>query len=150
MRLHHLAFAALATLLLAGCVASTSSPDAPKAPATEQAASQPDPPVSTAPVPNPQAPAVKPPQTMESRPVASASSQSRSCKVDSDCAVKDVGNCCGAYPMCVSKNAKTDPAAVRAQCAKDGMAAVCGFQDVSGCQCVKGQCENLSNGAAVM
>jgi hypothetical protein len=151
MRLHHLAFAA-ATLLLAGCAAPTSPPDAPKAPAAEQAVSQPAAPVPIAAptTPNAQTPVARPPDAIESKPIADASNPSRSCKTDSDCAVKDVGNCCGAYPMCVNKNAKTDPVAVRAQCAKDGMASVCGFQDISGCQCVKSQCENLGNGSAVM
>ena len=41
------------------------------------------------------------------------------------------------------------PAAVRAQCAKEGMASTCGFQDVQGCQCVQGHCENLASGAPV-
>jgi hypothetical protein len=77
-------------------------------------------------------------------------SPDRACNTDSDCAVKDVGNCCGYYPMCVSKNAKTNPEAVRAQCAKSGMASICGFQEVTGCQCVKGRCENLADGAQVM
>ena len=43
-----------------------------------------------------------------------------------------------------------DEAFVRAQCEKSGMASICGFQEVSGCQCVKGQCENIASGAAVM
>jgi hypothetical protein len=149
MRLHHLAFAALATLLLAGCAAPTSSPDAPKAPAAQQAVPQPAAPVPVA-VPTTPAPVAEHPDAMENRSIVDASNPKRSCKTDSDCAVKDVGNCCGAYPMCVSKDAKTNPAAVRAQCAKDGMASTCGFQEVSGCQCVKGQCENLANGSAVM
>ena len=146
MRLRHLAFAALTALLLIGCTAPTPSSDAPKAPAAERTepppASQP-----TAPAPAPNAQIL---DTMETASNISASNPNRSCKTNSDCAVKDVGNCCGAYPMCVSKDAKTDPAAVRAQCAKDGMASTCGFQEVSGCECVKGQCENISNGAVVM
>ncbi len=145
MPLRHFAFAALTALLLVGCTAPTPSSDAPKAAATDTApppASQP-----TAPAPPPKA---QVPDTMERAAAINASNPDRSCKTDSDCAVKDVGNCCGAYPMCVGKAAKTDPAAVRAQCAKDGMASTCGFQEVSGCQCVKGQCENISNGAAVM
>ena len=139
MRLRHLAFVALTTLLLIGCTAPTPSSDAPKTSAVEPSVQQPAPP-----------PNVQIPDTMERASSISASNPNRSCKTNSDCAVKDVGNCCGAYPMCVGKDAKTDPAAVRAQCAKDGMASVCGFQEVSGCQCVKGQCENISNGAAVM
>jgi hypothetical protein len=150
MRPCHFAFAALTALLLIGCTAPTPTPDAPQAPTTQPA---PATPVATAakPVAPPAAapPAATPP-IMETAPGIDASNPSRSCKTDSDCAVKDVGNCCGAFPMCVSKNAKTNPAAVRAQCAKDGMASVCGFQEVSGCQCKKGRCENLANGAAVM
>ncbi len=74
----------------------------------------------------------------------------RRCKIDSDCAVKDVGNCCGRFPMCVNKNAKTDPAAVAAQCAKQGMASICGFEEITACQCVDGQCKNAGNGAAAV
>jgi len=64
----------------------------------------------------------------------------RNCKTDADCTVKNVGNCCGAYPACVNKNSPTDPAGVQAQCAKSGMASVCGFAEISSCQCAKGQC----------
>lgn len=148
MHLRHLAFAALTALLLIGCTAPTPSSDAPKAPTAERTAQPPaSQPIAPAPAPAPNA---QIPDTMERASTINASNPNRSCKTNSDCAVKDVGNCCGTYPMCVGKDAKTDPAAVRAQCAKDGMASVCGFQEVSGCQCVKGQCENISNGAAVM
>jgi hypothetical protein len=64
-----------------------------------------------------------------------------SCRSNADCAVKDVGNCCGAMPACVNRNSPTDPQGVRAQCAASGMASVCGFSDVSACQCVSGRCE---------
>ena len=75
------------------------------------------------------------------RPIgATPSSPDRSCKTDADCTVKNVGNCCGYYPGCVNVNAKTDPAAVQAQCAKTGTASVCGFPASSSCQCVSGQC----------
>jgi hypothetical protein len=77
------------------------------------------------------------------------SNPDRRCKIDSDCVVKDVGNCCGRFPMCVNKNAKTDPAAVSAQCAKQGMASICGFEEITACQCVDGQCKSAGNGAAV-
>lgn len=153
MHIRHLAFAALSALMLVGCTAPAPSSGAPKAPAAEhtaeQAASRP---TAPAPIATPAAPGQsgKAPGAMEGKPTLDAANPSRSCRTDSDCTVKDVGNCCGAYPMCVGKNAKTDPAAVRAQCAKDGMASICGFQEVSGCQCVKGQCENLGSGAAVM
>jgi hypothetical protein len=144
MRIAHLAFVALIALQLFGCAAPTSSSDTPKAPAAEQTA----PSAPGASVEQP--PAAPRPDTMDSKPVVDASNPSRSCRTDSDCKVKDVGNCCGAFPMCVNKDAKTDPAAVQARCAKEGMASVCGFVEVSGCQCVQGQCQNLGNGAAVM
>lgn len=64
-----------------------------------------------------------------------------SCTRDADCVVKDVGNCCGYYPACVNVNSPTDPAAVQAQCAREGMMSVCGFPSISACQCVAGQCQ---------
>lgn len=78
---------------------------------------------------------------VQPRPIgADPSAVNRSCKTDADCTVKDVGNCCGYYPACVNIDAKTNPGAVQAQCAKSGMASVCGFPQISGCTCVKGQC----------
>ncbi|MCC4618668.1 hypothetical protein LL965_00710 [Xanthomonas cassavae CFBP 4642] len=62
------------------------------------------------------------------------------CKVDADCAVKNVGNCCGAYPACVNVSSPTDPKGVMAQCQSSGMMSVCGFREISACQCVSGQC----------
>ncbi len=62
------------------------------------------------------------------------------CKTSADCAVKNVGNCCGAMPACVNKDSPTDPAAVQAQCNAKGMMGVCGFKEISACQCDNGQC----------
>jgi hypothetical protein len=62
------------------------------------------------------------------------------CSSDADCAVKDVGNCCGAYPACVNKASPTDPAAVQAQCAKQGRMSACGFQSIDACSCTQGRC----------
>jgi hypothetical protein len=75
------------------------------------------------------------------REAAPAVTVDYSCRSNADCAVKDVGNCCGAMPACVNRNSPTDPQGVRAQCAASGMASVCGFSDVSACQCVSGRCE---------
>lgn len=66
---------------------------------------------------------------------------SRSCKTSADCAVKDVGNCCGAYPACVNKDSPTFPDRVKAQCGKEHRMGVCGFPVVNGCSCVAGKCE---------
>jgi hypothetical protein len=71
----------------------------------------------------------------------------RSCRTDADCTVKNVGNCCGYYPSCVNVNSPTDPAGVQAECAARGMSSVCGFPEVSGCQCVSGQCRDVTGGA---
>jgi hypothetical protein len=72
-----------------------------------------------------------------------------SCKTDADCAVKNVGNCCGYYPACVNVNSPTDPKGVQAECAKQGMASVCGFPEISSCNCTQGRCEAAPGGAQV-
>ena len=64
----------------------------------------------------------------------------RSCASDADCTVKDVGSCCGVSPACVNVDSPTDPKAVQAQCAKKGMASICGFKPIDHCQCTQGQC----------
>ena len=150
---------ALAVLLAAsalGCTAPTPTPDTPGS-ATPPAQMAAEPAAVAAP---PSAPALAPvastppPQAMETAgdraPAFDPANPDRSCRSDSDCAVKNVGNCCGYFPLCVNKDAKTDPAAVRAQCEKDGMSSICGFQEVKGCQCVQGRCENLADGASAI
>lgn len=63
-----------------------------------------------------------------------------SCKTDADCVVKDVHNCCGYYPKCVSKDAQTDVDRVKSYCEKSDMASICGFVDISSCTCTEGRC----------
>ena len=97
----------------------------------------------------PQESATKPPPKM-SRPlpplqVREAPRIDGSCKVDADCAVKNVGNCCGAMPACVNKDSPVDPAAVQSQCAKDGRMGACGFREISSCSCNAGKCEAAGN-----
>ena len=62
------------------------------------------------------------------------------CRSNADCAVKNVGNCCGAMPACVNKDSPTNPQAVQAQCQAKGMMGICGFREISACQCDNGQC----------
>ncbi len=62
------------------------------------------------------------------------------CRADSDCAVKDIGNCCGTYPQCVNSNAKADPALVGELCRQEGAASVCGFVEIAGCKCSNRRC----------
>ncbi|MDR7134906.1 hypothetical protein J2X06_002115 [Lysobacter niastensis] len=64
------------------------------------------------------------------------------CRSDADCAIKNVGNCCGEFPACVNVNSPTDPAGVQAECARTGRMSVCGFRQIQGCQCVQGQCQD--------
>ncbi len=71
---------------------------------------------------------------------------SRACKVDADCAVKNVGNCCGYYPACVNREAPTFPEQVKAACARDGMSSICGFAEISACRCVENLCEAAPEG----
>jgi hypothetical protein len=68
----------------------------------------------------------------------------RSCRSDADCAVKNVGNCCGDYPACVNKDSPVDPEAVKAQCAQQGTMSACGFAGIGGCRCVDGSCITLA------
>ena len=46
---------------------------------------------------------------------------------------------------CVNKDSPTDPQGVHAQCAASGRMSVCGFADVTACQCVSGRCESDSS-----
>jgi hypothetical protein len=92
--------------------------------------------------------ATKPPPRM-SRPlpptrVVEAPRIDNSCKSDTDCTVKNVGNCCGEMPACVNKDTPVDPAAVQSQCARDGRMGVCGFRPISACRCNAGACEASS------
>lgn len=71
-----------------------------------------------------------------------------SCSSDAECTIKDVGNCCGAYPMCVNVDSPTFPEKVKADCAAEGRMGVCGFPAISSCQCVANRCEGVTDGAA--
>ncbi len=68
------------------------------------------------------------------------------CQVDSDCAVVDVGNCCGSYPMCVRAGSQVDPAAVQAECGERDMAGICGFPVIDSCICDTGRCQGMQRG----
>ena len=122
-------------LSLVACAAPTTT-----APATGNlAGSTPPPPPAPPAAPPPRA---APPMSSPTPPrkVKPEVTVVTSCKTSADCAVKNVGNCCGAMPACVNKDSPTDPDAVRAQCAATGMMSVCGFKEISACQCDNGQC----------
>lgn len=145
----HCAAAVVAALLIAGCTAPAPSPQAPTPAPAEPVAPAPSTPAERAPAPAAPAPPVAPPVVAEKPAAFDPGAPDRTCRTNADCTVKDVGNCCGYFPMCVNKDAKTDPAAVRAACEKAGMASVCGFREVKGCQCVQGRCEDIVEGGPV-
>ncbi len=138
--------------LLAACTATApQGGDSAAAPPAVQAPAQPAP-TPAAGQPSAQQPVKKPPPMSKPLPperVGKAVVVDRSCKTDADCAVKDVGNCCGYYPACVNKDSPTNPAAVQAQCAASGMASVCGFAEISACTCSAGKCAAAGPGAPV-
>lgn len=160
MRPPFLAFCLLAALTLVGCTAPAPNPDTPTpgagVPASAPPAATPVPAVKPAPatpVPTSDTTTMEPAPGSTKPPLAGATdptAPSRACRTDADCAVKDVGNCCGTYPMCVHKDAPVDPKAVQAQCARQGMSSVCGFREVRGCSCVQGQCQDIADGEVVM
>ena len=69
---------------------------------------------------------------------------SLSCKTHADCAIKDVGSCCGYNPRCLNKDSPTFPEQVQAQCAKEGRMGICGFPAITGCECVAGKCAGIA------
>jgi hypothetical protein len=125
-------------LLMAGLVACGGSPQpAGKIPApTPVATATPDAPPSPAAEPTPVAaqPAATP------LPPGVPGVVDYSCTVDADCAVKDVGNCCGYFPACVNRDSPTFPEQVRADCAARGESSICGFPEIRACRCDGGRC----------
>lgn len=71
------------------------------------------------------------------------------CRSDADCAIKDVGSCCGYNPRCVNQDAPTFPEQVKAKCSREGRASICGFPALSGCRCEQGVCTGISAGSSV-
>lgn len=69
------------------------------------------------------------------------------CRVDADCAVKDVGNCCGRYPACVNRDSPTFPEQVAAECTRTGMSGICGYPEIGACRCVEQRCAAVTDSA---
>lgn len=68
------------------------------------------------------------------------------CEHDSDCVVRDIGNCCGTYLACVNTRAQVDPSAVQKECREKDMPGICGWPDISACSCVEGVCQAAGTG----
>ena len=82
-------------------------------------------------------------------PPASPASGPLACNSDSECTIKNVGSCCGAKPACVHVDAPVDPEGVTAKCARDGMASICGFEEITSCQCVNHECQGKGSALEV-
>lgn len=73
-----------------------------------------------------------------------ADTVSLECRTHADCAIKDIGSCCGYNPRCVNKDSATFPEQVQAQCAKEGRVSTCGFPTIASCECEAGKCAAVS------
>jgi hypothetical protein len=62
------------------------------------------------------------------------------CSVDLDCAIRDVGSCCGYYPRCANVNA-----VFAAPACPPGQAGVCGFPAIDHCECRSGRCAGFQD-----
>ncbi|WDS37469.1 hypothetical protein [Pseudoxanthomonas sp.] len=134
----------LAVVLLAGCAAPATTP-ATQTPPSDTVAPAPD--ANPAPAPATGAPAEQPVTAAPSPTPVTPAKVDTSCKRDADCAVKNVGSCCGELPACVNADSPTDPAAVQAQCQASGRMGICGFRQISTCQCQAGTCMPADDGA---
>jgi hypothetical protein len=66
------------------------------------------------------------------------------CEQATDCAIKNVGNCCGYYPRCVNADSPTPPV----EC-EDGVGSVCGWPEISHCECVENTCRSMQGDAEI-
>lgn len=69
-----------------------------------------------------------------------------SCTTDSDCVIKNEGNCCGEYPKCMNKKSKPNSIYVQKQCDKNKESSVCGFPSIDGCSCINNKCQSTFQG----
>ncbi|MEL6544448.1 MAG: hypothetical protein AAFQ82_07465, partial [Myxococcota bacterium] len=85
-------------------------------------------------------------QVKAQAPKVGSESIDLSCSVASDCAVKNVGNCCGYFPRCVNVDFKPDPDRVKKECEREGRMGICGFVEIESCECVDQQCVAADSG----
>ncbi len=148
--------AALALLLVlppAGCASSDAGSGASAAPdAAIETGTAPPPPDLVPPAADAGGrPLVEQPPSNAPASIAEAGKPGEvddSCTTGADCAVKDIGSCCGYFPACVNVDSPTFPEQVKAECAKNDMMSTCGFREIAGCQCVEGRCRALDAGEA--
>ena len=63
-----------------------------------------------------------------------------SCKENSDCKVKNIGNCCGYEPRCVNRDSFADQNKLVEACGNEGIVSGCGFAEVDICECIQNKC----------
>lgn len=156
----------LGALLVCGALVACAAPQSPShsaQPAATAPAPAPAPASATVPVNSTTTPPKAPPSTPAQPPATRSEDPAprveappatpikidATCRTNADCTVKNVGNCCGYYPACVNVNSPTDPKGVQAECARTGQMSVCGFREISACQCVDAQCEPAAGGLDV-
>lgn len=94
-------------------------------------------------------PAPNPPKKATKNRAGRRTVTDRSCRVDEDCVVKNVGNCCGRHPQCVNRNFQPNPAAVQAACREQDLMSTCGFVEIAACHCVADQCQSTGSYGAI-
>ncbi len=163
----------LMLLTLMACAGEGSAPtNAPETPAATTPASPANPhtptvdpnapDVATSPPPASAEPPPPPPVPSSVAPTPSGTFDSSlkahaglsfACATSNDCAIKDVGNCCGSYPACVNADSPVDADAVARECAEKGLSGICGYPVIEACVCTAGRCEaapsNGTGGGAV-
>lgn len=95
-------------------------------------------------------PAEPVPATSDKRLLVTGSGATRvdgSCRTNADCAIKDVGSCCGESLACVSVTTPVDPRGVQRECARTGMVSTCGAPTIESCTCNAGRCTANSAGS---
>lgn len=66
------------------------------------------------------------------------------CTQDSDCVIRNVGNCCGYYPQCANAGATLPKPC------PGGGASICGFPVIESCKCgSNGGCVSLQGGRPI-
>mmetsp|Transcript_26191 Transcript_26191/g.77483 ORF Transcript_26191/g.77483 Transcript_26191/m.77483 type:complete len:144 (-) Transcript_26191:428-859(-) len=65
------------------------------------------------------------------------------CNEHTDCAVKNVGNCCGNFPECVSVSFCPDLPSVESWCKSNDISSVCGWHNVQACVCENKKCQGV-------
>ncbi len=71
------------------------------------------------------------------------------CEKDADCEIKDVHNCCGYYPRCVNVDFEPDIEAVKLECEEQGSFGICGYPEITHCECIDNQCKSMQDGQVV-